>query len=130
MRCRILGLIVTLTLRVLVTPLAVDAQAPVKAARIGWLRSTPETPEFRRILDAFTQELRDHGYSVGQNVTIAVRSQTEPATPLSALMGELLQFQADVIVKYQTKSFLTQCWYNTSSTSNRFSWRIPHDLMR
>ena len=32
--------------------------------------------------------------------------------------------------KYQTKSFLTQCWYNTSSTSNRFSWRIPHDLMR
>src|SRR6266478_10025714 len=22
--------------------------------------------------------------------------------------------------KYQTKSFLTQCWYNTSSTSNRF----------
>src|SRR6266481_6065965 len=29
--------------------------------------------------------------------------------------------------KYQTKSFLTQCWYNTSSTSNRFSWHIPHD---
>ena len=35
MRCRIIGLIVTLTLRVLVAPLAVDAQAPVKAARIG-----------------------------------------------------------------------------------------------
>ena len=33
-------------------------------------------------------------------------------------------------LKYQTKSFLTQSWYNTSSTSNRFSWRIPHDLMR
>ena len=33
-------------------------------------------------------------------------------------------------LKYQTKSFLTQCWYNTSSTSNRFSWRIPYDLMR
>ena len=98
MRCRILGLIVTLTLRVLVTPLAVDAQAPVKAARIGWLRSGLESPEWRRDLDAFTQELHDHGYSVGQNVTIAVRSQTERTTPLSALMGELLQFQADVIV--------------------------------
>ena len=32
--------------------------------------------------------------------------------------------------KYPTKSFLTQCWYNTSSTSNRFAWRIPYDLMR
>jgi len=32
--------------------------------------------------------------------------------------------------KYQTKSFVTQSWYNTSSTSNRFSWRMPHDLMR
>ena len=98
MWCSLIGLIVTLTLRVLVAPLAVDAQAPVKAARIGWLRSTPETPEWRRNFDAFTQELRDHGYSVGQNVTIAVRSQTEQTTPLSALMGELLQFQADVIV--------------------------------
>src|SRR5262249_50878749 len=35
-----------------------------------------------------------------------------------------------MVYKYQTKSFLTQCWYNTSSTSNRFSWRIPYDLMR
>ncbi len=33
-------------------------------------------------------------------------------------------------LKYQTKSFVTQSWYNTSSTSNRFSWRMPHDLMR
>jgi hypothetical protein len=32
--------------------------------------------------------------------------------------------------KYQTKSFLTQCRYDTSSTLNRFSWRILHDLMR
>src|SRR5215471_2749610 len=93
-----LGLLITLALSVLVAPLAGDAQAPVKAARIGWLRPTPETPEWRRNLDAFTQELRDHGYVEGQNVTIAVRSRTEPATPLSALMGELLQFQPDVIV--------------------------------
>ena len=32
--------------------------------------------------------------------------------------------------KYPTESFLTQCWDNTSSTSNRFSWRLPYDLMR
>jgi hypothetical protein len=44
--------------------------------------------------------------------------------------GDLAKEQITAIGKYQTKSFLTQCWYNTSSTSNRFSWRIPHDLMR
>ena len=98
MRLSVIGLILTFALGVLVAPLAVDAQAPVKAARIGWLRSTPETPEWRRNFDAFTQELRDHGYVEGQNVTIAVRSRTEPATPLAALLGELLQFQPDVIV--------------------------------
>src|SRR6516164_1756637 len=98
MRLSVIGLILTFALGSFVVPLVVDAQAPVKAARIGWLRSGLESPEWRRNLDAFTQELHDHGYSVGQNVTIAVRSQTEPATPLSALMGELLQFQADVIL--------------------------------
>src|SRR5262245_54036643 len=93
-----LVLIVMLALGVLVAPLAVDAQAPVKAARIGFLRSAPDTPEVRRGLDAFTQVLRDHGYSAGQNATIAYRLPMEPDTPLSTLVGELLQFQADVIV--------------------------------
>jgi putative ABC transport system substrate-binding protein len=98
MRLSAIGLILTLALAMFVAPLAVDAQAPVKAARIGFLRSAPETPEVRRDLDAFTQELRDHGYSAGQNATLAYRFPTESATPLSALVGELLQFQTDVIV--------------------------------
>src|SRR5215468_8051730 len=98
MRLSAIGLLVTLILGVLVAPHAVAAQAPAKAVRIGWLRPTPETPEWRRNLDAFTQELRDHGYVEGQNVTIAVRSRTERTTPLSALLGELLRFQPDVIV--------------------------------
>jgi putative ABC transport system substrate-binding protein len=93
-----LGLIIMLALSVLVAPLAVHAQVPVKAARIGVLRSAPDTPEVRRGLDAFIQVLRDHGYSAGQNATLAYRLPTEPTTPLSALVGELLQFQADVIV--------------------------------
>ena len=115
MRLSVIGLILTFALGVLVAPLAVDAQAPVKAARIGWLRAGPETPEFRRNFDAVTQTLRDYGYSVGQNVTIAVRSQTELTTPLSALMGELLQFQADVIVTstaWQKKVFCLHWAYS------------------
>jgi putative tryptophan/tyrosine transport system substrate-binding protein len=98
MRLSTSGLIITLVLNILVVPLAGDAQAPVKAARIGYLRSAPETPEVRRDLDAFTEVLRDHGYSVGQNATIAYRFPTELGTPLSELAGELLQFQAAIIV--------------------------------
>src|SRR5262245_50244340 len=97
MRCSLIGLIVTLTLSVLVTPLAVHAQAPVRAARIGWLRGGPETPEVRPITDAFIQALHDLGYRVGPNATLAIRFPTGPAT-LSALAHELLQFQPDVIV--------------------------------
>src|SRR5215831_2140371 len=97
MRCSLIGLIVTLTLGVLVAPHAVAAQAPAKAARIGWLRGGPETPEVRPITDAFIQALHDLGYSVGQNATLAIRFPTGPAT-LSALAHELLQFQPDVIV--------------------------------
>jgi putative ABC transport system substrate-binding protein len=92
-----LVLLVTLILGVLVAPHAVDAQAPVKAARIGFLRGGPETPEGRPQADAFIQALHDLGYRVGQNATLAIRFPTGPAT-LSALAHELLQFQPDVIV--------------------------------
>jgi putative ABC transport system substrate-binding protein len=98
MRLSTSGFVITFVLHLLVAPLAVEAQAPVQAARIGILRSAPDTPEVRRDLDAFTQVLRDHGYSAGQNATIAYRYPTELATPLSALVGELLQFKADVLV--------------------------------
>src|SRR5262252_1670232 len=78
-------------------PHAVAAQAPAKAARIGFLRGGPDTPEVRPQTDAFIQALHDLGYSVGQNATLAIRFPTGPAT-LSALAHELLQFQPDVIV--------------------------------
>src|SRR5215475_10798175 len=97
MRLSAIGLLVTLILGVLVAPHAVAAQAPAKAARIGWLRGGPETPEVRPITDAFIQALHDLGYSVGQNATLAIRFPTGPAT-LSALAYELVQFQPDVIV--------------------------------
>ena len=97
MRLSAIGLLVTLILGVLVAPHAVAAQAPAKAARLGWLRGGPETPEVRPSTDAFIQALHDLGYRVGQNATLAIRFPTGPAT-LSALAHELLQFQPDVIV--------------------------------
>ena len=55
MRLSAIGLLVTLILGVLVAPHVVAAQAPAKAARSGWLRGGPETPEVRPITDAFIQ---------------------------------------------------------------------------
>src|SRR5215471_4351140 len=97
MRLSAIGLLVTLILGVLVAPHAVAAQAPAKAARLGWLRGGPATPEVRPSTDAFIQALHDLGYRVGQNAPLAIRFPTGPAT-LSALAHELLQFQPDVIV--------------------------------
>ena len=97
MRLSTHGLVITLILGVLVAPHAVAAQAPAKAARIGWLRGGPETPAVRPSTDAFIQALHDLGYRVGQNATLAIRFPTGPAT-LAALAHELLQFQPDVIV--------------------------------
>jgi hypothetical protein len=58
----------------------------------------------------------------------------EPSAPASATQASTPPPQTPVCrwhgAKYQTKSILTQSWYNTSSTSNRFAWRMPHDLMR
>ena len=75
------------------------------------------------------------GVDCGMEVRLQVfeRGFQRPAfaVEVSHLLGQhLARHIRQDVDKYQTKSFLTQCWYNTSSTSNRFSWHIPHDLMR
>ena len=56
---RIIGLIVTLTLGLLVAPLAADAQPAEKVPRIGFLRPSLASP---CRTDAFAQGLRALGY--------------------------------------------------------------------
>ena len=81
------GVIVTLTLRLLVAPLAVEAQ-PAKVPRIGVLAVESGifvTPE--RALAEFREALRERGYVEGQNVLIDYRSvaagQTERLNDLA-----------------------------------------------
>jgi len=49
----------------IVTPLAAEAQAPAKVAKIGYLTGSSLGP-----LDAFKQALGEHGYIEGRNLAI------------------------------------------------------------
>jgi putative ABC transport system substrate-binding protein len=91
--------IVTFALRLLVAPLAAEAQPAAKVARIGILMPSL-TPERARNLEAFRQGLRELGWIEGQNVAIELRyaeagTDTERFPDLAA---DLVQLNVDVIV--------------------------------
>ena len=92
---RTVGLIVTLGLGLLTTPLAADAQQPGKRLRIGYLASgaglSPRT-------EAFRQGLRDPGWVEGQNITIEYRWAQGKQERLRDLADELVRLKVDVIV--------------------------------
>ena len=96
MRLRSLGLIVTLALCLLLTPLAADAQQAGKVPRIGFLfyGSPGPSPE----LDAFRQGLRELGYVEGQSITIEYRFASGRVERLPELAAELVRLKLDVIV--------------------------------
>jgi putative ABC transport system substrate-binding protein len=90
------GIIVTLTLSLLATPLAPNAQPPRQVARIGFLSST--LARSVRHYQAFEQRLRELGYVEGQNLAIEFRNAEGQAERLPALAAELVQRQVDVLV--------------------------------
>jgi len=73
MWCSAIGWIVTLTLSLLVTPLAAEAQPASKVHRIGYLGvgHPPSGPNV--YLDAFQEGLRELGWMEGQNLAIVYR---------------------------------------------------------
>ncbi len=71
MRLRSIGLISTLVLGLLATPLTAEAQQAGKVYRVGVLRfrGSPDHPN----VQAFRQGLRDLGWVEGQNITLEYR---------------------------------------------------------
>ena len=96
MRCSTLGSIVTLTLALLCAPLAVDAQPPGPAFRVGILSPLSLGPDtsFR----AFTQRLQELGYVEGQNLAIEGRAAEGKLERLPGFASELVRLNVDVIV--------------------------------
>jgi putative ABC transport system substrate-binding protein len=95
---RTIGLLVTLALAILVTPLAADAQQATTVHRVGRLiaGNPPAGPD--PSLEAFRQGLRDLGYVEGQNLVIEHRSAEGSTERLPHLAAELIQLPVEVLV--------------------------------
>jgi putative ABC transport system substrate-binding protein len=101
MRRRIPGLLVTLTLGLLVAPLAVDAQPGGKIARIGVLApgaaEPGAAPTPSRCLQGLWQGLAELGYREGHNLRLEYRYTEDQLDRLPALAAELVRWQPDLI---------------------------------
>src|SRR5262245_58082180 len=97
MRLSVIGLIVTLTLSVLVTPLA--AAPPKKVPTIGILliSSPPSGLEWKQRW-VFLQALRTLGWREGENIAIEYRWAAGRRERGAELAAELVGLNVDVIV--------------------------------
>src|SRR5688572_18566291 len=104
---RTIGLLVTLTLTlaILVAPLATDAQPVGKVWRIGVLQaSSPSVSE--PFVEAFRQGLRELGYVEGQNIAGEYRWAHGQVEALPALAAELVRLHVDLLFAGSTAASL------------------------
>jgi putative tryptophan/tyrosine transport system substrate-binding protein len=101
-----LGLTVVLSVGILASPLAVEAQRAGKMPRVGVLAETAPPPAPNRGLAAFRQSLRELGYVEEQNVLIAIRWSEGVSGRQAALISELIRIPVDVIVVQVTGAAL------------------------
>jgi putative ABC transport system substrate-binding protein len=97
MRLTTVGLIATLTLAILVGPLAATAQPPAHSPKVGWLEGSGRTDK-EHLRAVFLQGLRELGYVEGQNLVLIRRDIEGQPDRLPTLAAELVQLPVDVIV--------------------------------
>jgi putative ABC transport system substrate-binding protein len=78
------------------------AEAQSRVARVGYLGTTPTTPDTAHIWDAFVGQLRGRGWIEGQNLVFERRYAEGRTDRLPALAGELVRLHVDVIVAIGT----------------------------
>jgi putative ABC transport system substrate-binding protein len=98
-----LGGIVTLTLGLLIAPLAAAARPPGKISHIGVLSALfppvdPEGPQRSPFWHPFWQGMRELGWMEGQNLVIEYRWAEGRFERLPALATELVQLKVDLIL--------------------------------
>ena len=97
MWCSAIGCIVTLTLSMLVAPLAATAQQPAHLPKVGWLDEGNWTDK-ARLYATFLEGLRELGSVEGQHLVIARRDAEGHLDRLPGLAAELVRLPVDVIV--------------------------------
>jgi putative ABC transport system substrate-binding protein len=102
MTCRLIGLLITLTLGLLVAPFAAEAQPAEKVHRIGILQVGTASGTAGS-MEVFQQGLRDLGWVEGQQITLEERS-AEHLDRLPALAAELVRLPVALILAWGTSS--------------------------
>jgi putative ABC transport system substrate-binding protein len=102
--CRTLGLLVTLTLAILVAPLAAVAQPSTHVHRIGML--VGPAPGGDPYVGAFLEGMRALGYVEGQNLVLEYRGAEGQFERFPALAAELVRLQVDVLLVGPTAAAL------------------------
>ena len=97
MRRKTMRLVVMLAFVLLTVPLAAHAQPATKVYRIGSVRGQTASASASEST-AFTQRLRELGYTEGQNLVIEWRFADGQAERIPALVAELIQLQVDCLV--------------------------------
>src|SRR6266545_3247377 len=104
MTCRMIGLLITLTLGLLGAPLAPEAQPPTHVHRIGVLSGTTREPD--RNVKAFLEGMRALGYVEGQNLVMEYRGAEGQFERFPDLAAELVRLQVDVLLVGPTPAAL------------------------
>jgi ABC-type uncharacterized transport system substrate-binding protein len=94
---RTIGLLVTLTLGLLLAPLAAKAQPPKHVPRIGLLITNSRASEATNI-EAFRRGLQARGYVEGQNIMLEYRYAEGNLEQLPPFAAELVRLNVAVIV--------------------------------
>src|SRR5262245_27777318 len=87
----------------LTAPVSADAQQAGRVARVGWLTTTPPTPD---IWEAFLGELSRRGWVKDRNMLFERRFSYGQAERFPDLAGELVRLKVDVIVTSGTPAGL------------------------
>jgi putative ABC transport system substrate-binding protein len=95
----IVWLLVTLTLGILVVPIAATAQRAEPVPRIGYLRpGSAASQRGQHLQDVFRQGLQELGWVEGQNIAIEERWAEGRPERFPALAAELVRLSVDVLV--------------------------------
>ncbi len=99
-RAKVLAL-VTLSIGIIVAPLAADAQQPVKVPRVGLLLQGTSASLMTR-LEGFHQGLRERGYVERKTIALEQRFDEDREERLPALAADLIRLRVDIIVAAAT----------------------------
>ena len=91
------ALLLTLTLGILLAPLAAEAQQPGKVSRVGILGDKASDPAEARLWRAFRLGLQERGWIEGGNILIEYRWVEGNAARLPELADDLVRLKLDLI---------------------------------